>query len=277
MNSGVLNQAPARLCVPGVGANYLCGDRPGLRTQTSAAQAPELLDLLLRRGQVRVLFQPIFDISNHSVLGYEALTRGPLGSLLESSDDLFNCAESLGRLIELECLAIRTALNDFVELNLSGLLFLNVTRDALVEGSISKLLASLGSNSARIVLELCETRSGDELTLLAEVLAAQRARGIGLALDDFGVRYSCLRRWMQLLPNFVKVDQQFVLGIHSDPLKQAMLRAVVDIAAVAGCRVIAEGVEVQQDLKTLQQIGVGYAQGYLLGRPSRCPQLMTEI
>jgi EAL domain-containing protein (putative c-di-GMP-specific phosphodiesterase class I) len=285
MSADVLSVVPTSMRLPDAGRKDLSAAKVRAKIHVSAAQAPELLDRLLRRGQIRVLFQPIFDITNNRILGYEALTRGPVGCLLEGSDNLFDCAESLGRLVELECLAVRTALKEFVERRFSGLLFLNVTRDALVEGQVTTLLASVSPARAntqvsastssealcsdRIVLELCETRSSDELVLLAQTLAALRAHGMHLALDDFGVGYSCMRRWLQLRPSYIKVDQQFIGGIHHNVFKQTMLRAIVAIAAVDQCCVIAEGVEAPADLATLGQIGVGFAQGFLLGRPSQ--------
>jgi EAL domain-containing protein (putative c-di-GMP-specific phosphodiesterase class I) len=99
------------------------------------------------------------------------------------------------------------------------------------------------------------------------------ALGFQIALDDVGVGYSSLEAVTELAPDFLKVDMSFVRGIHEDPARQEILKALTSIAWRLDARIIAEGIETDAELRTLRELAVSYGQGYRIGRAS---ELQTE-
>ncbi|MCH7342059.1 EAL and GGDEF domain-containing protein [Pelomonas sp. CA6] len=229
-------------------------------------------------------FQPLVDMGRAEILGYEALTRGPADSPLHSPLVLFETAAKLGRLVELERLIVRTALRRFHALGLPGQLFLNLTADTLLAALgrtelIQREFATLDLPASRIVIELTETRPILEPERLRRSMEALRSLGFVVALDDLGEGFASLKRWMDIRPDYVKIDRHFIDGIAQEPLKQQFVRSILEMAASSGCTVIAEGLEQVSDLAVLRRLGVPVCQGYLLARPSAAPRasLRAEV
>lgn len=249
--------------------------------------ADPLLPALLRLIKTEsfdIHFQPLVDIGRAGVFGYEALTRGPADSPLHSPLVLFEAAARHGLLVNLERLVVRKALGRFKALALPGHCFINVTADTLLAardrvGVLAEELAALDLPASRVVVELTETRPIEDLAHLDEALAALRGRGFMIALDDLGEGFASLRRWMQMRPDFVKIDRHFIDGIAQEPLKQQFVRSIVEMAATSGCAVVAEGLEQDSDLQVLRRLGISICQGYLFARPSATPraQLRAEL
>lgn len=182
-----------------------------------------------------------------------------------------------GRLVELEHLIVQRAIQRFKQLGLPGQLFLNVTADTLLgarehAGRLATQLSELGLPTSRVVIELTETRPIEDLAQLDDALQALRERGFRVALDDLGEGFASLRRWMQMRPDFVKIDRHFIDGIAQEPLKQQFVRSIIEMAATSGCEVVAEGLEQEPDLDVLRRLGLSICQGYLFARPSATPR-----
>jgi EAL domain-containing protein (putative c-di-GMP-specific phosphodiesterase class I) len=92
-----------------------------------------------------------------------------------------------------------------------------------------------------------------------------------LAVDDAGAGYASFLHVLALRPDYIKIDMGLVRGLHLDPARQALVRALVGFADEAGCQVVAEGVEAHEELTALHRLGVHYAQGFLLAEPSAAP------
>jgi len=236
------------------------------------------LDKIIAQATVRILFQPIFSAGTGSIIGWEALCRGPVDSPLHMPLELFDVAATHGRLIALECLALKVALSRFKRLDLPGQLFLNVTVDSMIHSSqyhdhISRELIEFGIPSSRIVIELTESRPVNDPVALELAIDGLRAMGFVMAIDDLGEGFASLKRWVKMRPDFVKIDRHFIDGVHNDQIKQQFIRCIVEVAKGVGCAVIAEGVEDQADLQSLRQQGVDLVQGYLLAHPLPSPSL----
>jgi len=234
------------------------------------------LGLILAQGDLHSLFQPIVCLSERRILGYEALSRGPSNSPLHSPLTLFAAARHAGRLSELEQLARRTACQAFRDLKLEGKLFLNVSPESLLEpahqpGRTLKLLQSLGIPPSQVVIELTEQAPIDDYALLQTALHHYRAMGFSIALDDLGAGYSSLRLWSELRPDYVKIDRHFIDGIHQDAVKREFVESILKMAKVSRAQVIAEGIELIEELSVLAEMGVDLVQGYLLARPQENP------
>lgn len=233
------------------------------------------LDEILRDKQLTPVFQPIVDIQFGAILGYEGLIRGPLGGPLHSPLDMFRVAREQALTAELEILCCHTLIERFIALELPGRLFLNISPGVLLQlgddaSAMINDFRQLGLSPDRVVLELTEgfTQDSHELNRL---VAQYRKAGFELALDDLGTGYSSLRRWSEFRPDYVKVDMHFIQGIHDDGLKQQFVRSIRDIAQQSGAVVVAEGIEQQEELKFLLDIGVRSGQGFYIARPEQTP------
>lgn len=238
------------------------------------------LQALIDRKCLSAVFQPIVDLASCAIHGYEALIRGPVGTDLSSPDQLFAAAACNQQLAALEYACREAACTAFAELNLPGKLFLNMTplsfadphyRDGVTMG----ILRWLQLDPERVVFELTEKEPLDDTELLRSACEHFRAQGFAVALDDLGAGYAGLRVWSELRPQYVKIDRHFIAGIDRDPVKREFVHAIMDIARRIGNKVVAEGVETEEELRTALAIGIEYVQGYYLARPTAQPS--TEV
>ena len=231
-----------------------------------------LLDGEVNSSAIRTVFQPILDLRHGRIYGYEALSRGPAGTAVESPDALFTLARRLGRGAELELMAVRCAVERFALLGLAGKLFVNFSPGVLAERredpeTLLSLLRRHNIAPKRLVIELTENGSILDSSPAWRELSRCRELGFGIAIDDLGEGFASLRLWSELRPEYVKVDKHFIHDIHLDPIKLQMVRAIQQIAHVSGASVIAEGIEQSADFQTIRDLGIRHGQGYLIGRP----------
>lgn len=242
---------------------------------TLKEQLSTLSTILLRR-ELHSLFQPIVSISERRILGYEALTRGPSNSALHSPINLFAVARQAGRLSELELACRDSACCRFSEQKLPGKLFLNVSPESLLEaahppGRTLEMLRRYRIAPNDVVIELTEQMPTDDVELLYNALHHYRDMGFSIALDDLGAGYSSLRLWSELRPDYVKIDRHFIDGIHQDAVKREFVGSMLQMARASRATVIAEGIELPEELAALTDMGVDLVQGYLLARPQERP------
>lgn len=242
---------------------------------TMTEQLSALSSILTQNG-VHSLFQPIVCLSERRILGYEALSRGPSNSPLHSPINLFAVARHAGRLTELEIACRESACRRFSQQKLNGKLFLNVSPESLLEpqyqsGLTLRLLQNLGIPASQVVIELTEQTPTDDFQLLYNALHHYRDMGFSIALDDLGAGYSSLRLWSELRPDYVKIDRHFIDGIHLDAVKREFVGSILQIAKASRAQVIAEGIELAEELTVLTEMGVDLVQGYFICRPQEQP------
>ncbi len=240
-----------------------------------------MLGHILAHGDITTLFQPIVSLSERRILGYEALSRGPSNSPLHSPINLLATARQAGRLNELEMACRRSACRRYSQGALRGKLFLNASPETLLEashkpGRTLELLNAYGIPAGQVVIELTEQTPTDDFELLDKALHHYRAMGFSIALDDLGAGYSSLRLWSELRPDYVKIDRYFIDGIHQDAVKREFVESILKIARASRAQVIAEGIELAEELTVLSDMGVDLVQGYLLGRPQELPALEID-
>lgn len=239
-----------------------------------------LEEIILQRA-LKVLFQPILDLKSGQIIGHEALVRGPSDSPLHAPDALFKTAALHERVAELDAACIQTILAAANETRLKGQLFINVNPVSLLDPHLdserlSDWLSENGLLASRVVLELTESMPGFDYTTLREVVAKLKGLGLRVAMDDLGEGSSNLRLWSEIKPSFVKLDRHFVSGIHQDPHKVSFVRSIRQMADDAGAQIIAEGIEQGSELRLVRRLGIGYGQGYLIGRPASLPALVPN-
>ena len=235
----------------------------------------ELQKILLTKG-ITSLYQPIIDRYTGEIFAYEALSRGPSDSPLHSPTQLFEQARQHHLLSEIECLCREKAVTGFVEQQLPGKLFINITPQSLEQdghknGQTLALLKRLNLDSSQIVIELTEQFPSTDEKLLLKALKHYQKMGLAIALDDLGAGYSSLRLWSQSRPEFVKIDRHFIQDIDLDITKQEFVRSFVEISKSMQCKVIAEGVETESEYRYLSKLSIDYFQGYYFCRPQVSP------
>lgn len=239
----------------------------------------EFRDLLQSR-QIEAHFQPIISFETGEALGWEALSRGPKGSRFERPDTLFSFAEEMGELYTLEKICRERAIERARDLPFGAKLFLNLNPRTIddpqfTKGETRKLLDLHGLVPSNIVFEITERHSIQDYVAFRKSLEHYRQQGYLIAVDDAGAGYSSLQSIVELCPDFIKMDMSLVREVHNDPVKQALLEAFVTLAGKIRCKIIAEGIESEEEVKTLHALGIDYGQGFLLGRPN--PVITTAI
>ncbi|MCH2340260.1 MAG: EAL domain-containing protein [Pseudomonas sp.] len=240
------------------------------------------LDSILAHSSITSLFQPIVSLAERVILGYEALTRGPSNTSLHSPINLLAAARHAGRLNELEMTCRESACRRYSQQQLQGKLFLNVSPETLLDathkpGRTLELLHKYGISADSVVIELTEQTPTDDFELLRAALHHYRDMGFSIALDDLGAGYSSLRMWSELRPDYVKIDRYFIDGIHRDVVKREFVGSIMKIARASRAQVIAEGIELGEELHVLSDMGVDLVQGYLLGRPEEEPKANASL
>lgn len=237
----------------------------------------EELQRIIDGRLLEAVFQPIVDASKGKICAYEGLIRGPWNSPLHSPLALFGIAGAHGLLLSLDQLARETVIRRFAELQLPGRLFINVTPSTLMDpafrsGRTLHYLQEYGLQPQDVVIEITEHEPLDDITVLADAVRHYRDMGFQVAMDDLGGGSSTLRLWSELKPDFVKLDKHFIQGIDQDSNKRQFVASLNDLGSRLGCRIIAEGVETEQELEVLVNLDIPLLQGYLLGRPKGHPE-----
>jgi EAL domain-containing protein (putative c-di-GMP-specific phosphodiesterase class I) len=242
------------------------------------------LEQIIKNRSLNAVFQPIFDTAMASIIGYEALTRGPADSSLHSPLMLFQTAARCNQIANLELACREVSCDAFQKLQLPGKLFLNVspmtlTDPEFTQGMTHLILDKYGIDASNVVIEISEQYPLEGYELIRASTEHYRKQGYEIAIDDLGAGYAGLRVWSELRPDYVKIDRHFIENIHQDRVKWEFVRSIHEIAKTIGSKVIAEGVEVEEELRTIESIGIHLSQGYYLGRPHAHPsiELPTQL
>lgn len=238
----------------------------------------ELLHQIINEKGIETVFQPVFNVSEKRIIGYEALSRGPEGSPLYTPQRLFDTAIQCGYLYELEILCRKLAVKAFAKLRLPGYLFLNLNPMVLTnlnypEGSTLRMLDKSGVDNQRVIIEISENYPIDSPGLLRTTLEKYRNYGFKVAIDNFGAGCYGLRQWSELKPDWIKIDRSFVENCFSDMVKKEFLRTIIELGKATNVNVIVQGVETLAEFDQLMALGMQNAQGFLLAKPEPYPHL----
>ncbi len=233
----------------------------------SPALEGELARLIANRA-VRSVFHPIVRLADRGVVGHEALTR-PVGEVaFESIEHMFSFAESSDLLLDFERLCRVTAMRSSSQRDASGLLFLNCSPLALEDESwvgaqTRDALAAAGLTPGDVVIEITERLAVERKAAFADALARLKDGGFRFAVDDMGTGYASLQALAAIEPDYLKFDVSLVRGIHTSPIKRSLLSSLCTLASKFEARVIAEGIEQEEELEALLGLGVELGQGFL--------------
>jgi EAL domain-containing protein (putative c-di-GMP-specific phosphodiesterase class I) len=229
------------------------------------------LERVLLEESVVSVYEPIVQLADRHVIGYEALARGPVGTGLETPMALFSAADQGDLTYELDVLCRRRALAGAREIDASSRLFLNILPSSIhdpdfTELGIRRALDGLPIGPRNLVLEISEREAISNFPIFREAVDHISRLGVGIALDDTGAGYSSLEAAMELCPDFLKIDMSLVRTLDEDPQRQELLRSLQGLAANMNSRLIAEGIETEAELGVLRELGIDLGQGFLFGR-----------
>lgn len=214
----------------------------------------------------RLVAQPIIDIADARVAGYELLSRFA-GPPVSSPDTWFAAAREHGHEIALTVDVLDQALALRADLAGDRFVTVNLEPHLLLEPAVQEVLFG-GRSLARLVVELTEHTQADDLHALIGALDRVRSAGALVAIDDAGTGYARLSALLALRPDIVKLDRELVAGIHCDPVRRALVEMLGDLLGRMDAWLLAEGIEEQGELEVLAELEVPLAQGWLLGRPA---------
>ena len=236
----------------------------------------------LARDELYLDYQPIHGLRRPGLNGYEALMRWRRdGGALVPPNQFIPIAEDLGLIIEIGAWAMKRACADIAALPDDLEVSVNVSPVQLDAGrlarDVSEALEASRLPAARLRIEITELALLRDKPVVSEQIRMLREMGVGVSLDDFGTGYSCLS-YLEMYPiDTLKIDQRFVRKLGSRPEAVSTLRALVDLARSYGMKTVAEGVETEEQLRALREIGCDRAQGYLLGRPAPLPKMIAAL
>jgi diguanylate cyclase (GGDEF)-like protein len=239
-------------------------------------------------SQLYLAYQPIVDLDTHRVTAAEALvrwahpTRGNI-----PPNDFIPIAEETGLILPMSDFILREACRTFmrwqtelgehaprrISVNLSRV---QLTDASLVARTVA-VLVECGMKPEQLLLEVTESQIMQQRAAALELLGALRAEGIGLAMDDFGTGHSSLSCLQEFALDVLKVDRSFVVNAGKGRDFAALLHAVVTLADNLGLKVVAEGIETEEQLVLLQALGCAFGQGYLLARPMSADALVAHV
>lgn len=228
------------------------------------------LDRLFAARTLITAFQPICHVATGEMVGAEALTRFT-DSPVRSPDQWFPDAESIGRGLELEFLALETAMAAAAHLPAHVYVSVNLSPSACLDLRLTDIVRKSGLKPERIVLELTERSPVADYARLAAALAPLRSAGLRIAIDDVGAGFASMRHILRLSPELIKLDRTIVAGIDYNSSQRALCAAMLSFSSHIGAGLVAEGIETSSELATLADLGVVTGQGFLLGRPSVLP------
>lgn len=228
------------------------------------------LERLLEEQSLEMVYQPIVSTAGRELFGYEALARAGIAEL-ENPAVMFDAAVAAGLSWPLGNLVRDIVIEDLSRSAVEVPIFLNLHPSEL---SNPELLAGrpFGPELAKkIVLELTERASISDLVGFVDSLATLRGLGFRAAIDDLGAGYASLNSVMQVSPEFIKTDMALIRGIDRSPLKRSLVESLTGFAHSAGIAIIAEGVETAEEAAAVEELGIDYMQGHLIGRPAPLP------
>ena len=228
---------------------------------------------ILDGENVTTLFQAVVSMKTGDIIGYEALNRGPIGSLLHLPLDLMKAKRKENKQLELDMLFRKKAMEKAQKLKNNQLLFINVGPDIVSDNNFKgeftrKLLSDYNLTPSSIIFEINEKTAIKDYHNFKSVLQYYNNQGYRVAIDDTSCEYSKIKTIKDTYPHFIKIDMNLIRNIDKDTFKQSMVNAFVNLSTSTNFKLIAEGIETKEELETLIRLGVYGGQGYFLQKPT---------
>jgi len=227
---------------------------------------------IVRARNLTPVYQPIVDLRDGSVLGFEGLIRPGASAPFSNPGQLFSAAAAAGRTVELDLACFEVVAAGSVSIDPDKVLTINLSPQTLEMEDFSaawllEILARYQISPGRVIVELTEREAVTDIDRLRRSVASLQRAGIRLAADDVGAGNAGLRLLSQVRFDIVKIDLSLVQEGAQRDSSRAVLRSLMDLASRQNATAIAEGLETAEQLRSLRELGITTGQGYLLGRP----------
>jgi diguanylate cyclase (GGDEF)-like protein len=272
----LLQQADIALCKAKIdGRRRALAFEPSLEAAVNQRRSLEAsMTQAVERKQFQLYYQPIYNSKTLALVGMEALLRwrGPTGAFIPPSE-FIPIAEETGMIIEIGAWALVQACKDvqqigggaYVSVNISPVQFKDPNHLVL---QIKNALEKGKLDPAMLVVEVTESSLLGDPQVVKNALKSIRDLGVRIALDDFGTGYSSLSYLNQFPIDILKIDRSFVNAIPSDGRALSIMTCITGLAKALGMTIVVEGIEHQEQLNCIRDLGCQAAQGYLLARPA---------
>lgn len=234
------------------------------------------MDKLWKKSVEKVdfAFQPIINISDGTVYGYELLLRNYENAGFKSIQDFFDTAYEDGVLYQVDLALREKGIEKYKKIKnyKDKKMFYNIDNRVLEmadysTGNTSKIITKHCIDSSNIIFEISERHKFQSVIDMKNVLTIYKQQGYKIAVDDYGSGYSGLQLLYYTEPDIIKIDKFFIENINIDYKKKLFINNVINLAHLLGIKVIAEGVESEEQFKTCRDIGCDFIQGYFIQRP----------
>ena len=232
----------------------------------------------IERGEFELHYQPLVSLETVSVVGIEALVRWrhPERGMMPPAEFIPLAEETglilpLGRwVLEEACRQVRVW-SDLYPSPVPLVMTVNLSARQFQQpdlcGQVAEVMAKTGIDPKQLCLEVTESAMMDDVESATLMLRRLKELGLCLAIDDFGTGYSSLSYLKRFPVDFVKIDKSFIADLGEGAVDSEIVRAVIRLAAAVGMRTVAEGVETEEQLRRLRNMGCPLVQGYYLARP----------
>jgi len=240
----------------------------------------ENLQEIIRTRNIRIFFQPIISLKDGILLGYETLTKGPEGNILEDDTRLFSEAKRYGLVSDVENICRKNTLLKIEEIEEKQKLFINIDSSTpFNQGFLRKFKDDFNElilfSKDNVVMELTEKLSLSDQELFKTLLDFYMDQGCKVAIDNLRGEYNGLKTIPSICYGYIQLEQCLIHGVDKDHLKLSLLEAIVNFAQKIDFKVIAKGIETEQELKVLIDIGVDYGQGHFIAESAE--DLVNDI
>jgi diguanylate cyclase (GGDEF)-like protein len=227
---------------------------------------------IVRARNLTPVYQPIVDLRDGAVLGFEGLIRPGASSPFSNPGQLFSAASAAGRTVELDLACFEVVAAGAASIDPTQVVTINLSPLTLESEDFSSawlvgVLTRYGISAGRVIVELTEREPISDLDRLRRNVASLQRSGVRLAADDVGAGNAGLRLLSQIRFDIMKIDLSLVQEGTLHDSSRAVLRSLMDLATRQGAVAIAEGLETAEQLRALRELGITTGQGYLLGRP----------
>lgn len=242
--------------------------------EDKSIESSKILEAILENGLIITVYQPIVSLTDGQIFGYEALSRIPEDILELKIENLFKLADKMNKSWELETLCRKKALKNAKNIDGQKKLFLNVNPNIIHDvefrnGFTKSRLEKYGLIFNNIVFEITERSAILNTETFLETISHYKRQNYGIAIDDVGSGFSGLNTINEIKPDIIKLDMNLTRNIDKDEIKQHLCKAMIDFGKNTGIKLIVEGIETEEELKTLINLDVEFGQGYFLGTPQK--------
>lgn len=230
--------------------------------QVPIEKSEAVAELIESRG-IRAVYQPIYDLESGGIFSFEALTRFESSDELAGIGELMNVAARSGQIGTLGRLQRQLAVGSAP----SATLFVNVHPSEFDFPLLVQPDDPVFRHRSSVYLEITESAPLSYFDQCTSVLRELRAKGLNLAVDDFGAGFSNIKYILDLHPEIVKIDRQLIAGVEDGTRQFTLLKSIVHLCHEMGARVVAEGVENESELYVTLRAKADFCQGYLFSEP----------